>query len=161
QPRTPEPGGGPEGRIPQRRPAGAGLRPPRPRPPPTGGGQEERPGPPRPPPKKRGGSHEKTPPPGGGGRAPARAPHPAAAKVEEVNKRWEADQEKPFCKVGDPQRLRLLVPISTEDIDLIRADLNRQKKVKKTLEVTVRIQGRGTQTWEGEITHVPESEAKE
>jgi putative peptide zinc metalloprotease protein len=82
-------------------------------------------------------------------------------RVEEVNKRWEVDQDKPFCKIADLTRLRLLVPISTEDIDLIRADLKKRQREGRTLAVEVRIQGRGSETWEGKITHIPEAEAPE
>jgi putative peptide zinc metalloprotease protein len=82
-------------------------------------------------------------------------------KMEEVNKRWEPDREKPFCKIADLTKLRILVPVSKSEIDLIRADLARRMGEGKALTVTVRIPGRASETWEGRITRVPESEAKE
>jgi putative peptide zinc metalloprotease protein len=94
-------------------------------------------------------------------RAPRSGKVMGVPKVEEINKRWEIDQEKPFCKIADVNHLRVLVPISTSEIDLIRADLAKKKLEGETLAVTVRIQGRDSETWEGRITHVPGAEAKE
>jgi putative peptide zinc metalloprotease protein len=73
----------------------------------------------------------------------------------------DTEQERPFCLIGDPKRLRIWVPVSPADYHLVRDDLNRARKDGRDLDVTIRIQGRDTHTWEGRIVQLPDSEAKE
>jgi putative peptide zinc metalloprotease protein len=94
-------------------------------------------------------------------RAPRAGTVISIPKVEEIGKRWEVDQEKPFCSIGDTGRLRVLVPVPPADYELIRTDLARFKKEKRELEVTIRVQGRDSHTWKGLVTHLPQAEAKE
>jgi putative peptide zinc metalloprotease protein len=99
-------------------------------------------------------------------------------KVDEIGKRWEKDQETPFCSIGDPMRidaqtgkkksnLRVLVPVPPSDYELIRDNLNRVNRIRKTenpdekLEVTIRVHGHANQYWTGQVTHLPESKADE
>jgi putative peptide zinc metalloprotease protein len=82
-------------------------------------------------------------------------------KVDEIGKRWEKDQENPFCSIGDPTKLRVLVPVPPSDYELIRDNLKRLKDSKEKLEVTIRVHGHGGQTWTGQVTHLPESKAEE
>lgn len=79
--------------------------------------------------------------------------------IDEVGKFWdkERDQEMAFCSIGDPKRLRVLVPVDTPDYYLLSNDL----KANPNLAVTVRVQGRAEQTWEGRVNHLPRSEAKD
>jgi putative peptide zinc metalloprotease protein len=71
-----------------------------------------------------------------------------------------ADQEKPFCYIGEPNNLRILVPVSPSDYELIRADLNYFKEHNQPLEVTLRVHGRDSHTWNGELTLLPTDQAK-
>jgi hypothetical protein len=94
-------------------------------------------------------------------RAPCNGVVMGLPKVDEIGKRWEKDQETPFCNVGDPTRLRVLVPVSADDYELIRDNLLRAKARNEQLPVTIRVHGRGLDTWQGHVTHLPPSEAKE
>lgn len=81
-------------------------------------------------------------------------------KQDELGKRWEKDQGTPFCSIGDPRKLRVLVPLPSSDYDLLRENLAKLK-VARNLPVTIRVQGRAGNTWEGQVAYLPESEAKE
>jgi multidrug efflux pump subunit AcrA (membrane-fusion protein) len=94
-------------------------------------------------------------------RAPRAGTAISIPKVEEIGTRWEMDQEKPFCSIGDTGRLRVLVPVPPADYELIRRDLAQFRKEKRELEVTIRVQGRDSHTWKGLVTHLPQAEAKE
>jgi putative peptide zinc metalloprotease protein len=82
-------------------------------------------------------------------------------KVDDVGKLWKRDETTPFCSVGDPTRLRVLIPIAPDDYELIRDNRKRMRAAGGDLPVTIRVQGMGTRTWEGRVTHLPESEARE
>ncbi len=82
-------------------------------------------------------------------------------KVDEVFKTWEAkDLETPFCSIGDPTKLRVLVPIPPADYELVKTDLNRKESRKEELEVTIRVRGMDTRTWPGKVTHRPQAADK-
>jgi putative peptide zinc metalloprotease protein len=75
---------------------------------------------------------------------------------EEVGKQWEKDQSVPFCSIGDPARLRALMPVSPADYRLVKEDLG----LARDLAVTVRVQGWASRTWSGRVAPLPESEAQ-
>jgi putative peptide zinc metalloprotease protein len=81
--------------------------------------------------------------------------------VDDVGKFFELNAETPFCSVGDPGKLRVLVPVSAADYRLLQEDGEALKRKDKDLSVTIRVQGRSWRTWEGKIADMPESEAKE
>jgi putative peptide zinc metalloprotease protein len=80
-----------------------------------------------------------------------------APKKEDVNKEWLRDQSAPFCAVGDPAKLILLVPVSPHDFQVLRNDLAELKE----LEVTILVPGRGTDYARGRLVRLPESDAKD
>lgn len=80
------------------------------------------------------------------------APHP-----DEVGKNWEKDQPTPFCTIGDPKSLRALVPMPPSDYHLLQSDMADGR----TLPVSIRVPGRGSQIIEGRITQLPASDAKD
>lgn len=85
-------------------------------------------------------------------------------KVDEVGRLWDKDQSAVFCSIGDPTQLRVLVPISPADYRLLDDDaktLQSHDHGDNPLDVTIRVQGRDSQTWRGELTPLPQSEAKE
>jgi putative peptide zinc metalloprotease protein len=82
-------------------------------------------------------------------------------KIDEIGKTWEARDDSPFCSIGAPNRLRVLVPLSPSDYEVVRDDLLKKKKRNERLEVTIRVRGMGTRTWTGRVVHMPQSEAKE
>jgi putative peptide zinc metalloprotease protein len=80
--------------------------------------------------------------------------------VEQIGKRWQRDQNTPFCLLGDPQQLRVLVPVSPDDYELVRDNLRRRQAQGSQLPVTICVQGLVGRTWPGRVSHLPESEAK-
>jgi len=82
--------------------------------------------------------------------------------VDDVGKRW--DKKQPLCKVGDPyegegseRQLRILVPVTPAEYNLLQADMGSRREV--ALQVSLRVRGMGRQTWRGLVTKLPESEA--
>src|SRR5262249_36648841 len=72
------------------------------------------------------------------------------------------DPNTPFCSIGDPTKLRVLVPIPPDNYDLVKHDNEQHKqRTGRSLDVTIRIHGRDSQTWTGQLSHMPDSEAKE
>lgn len=81
--------------------------------------------------------------------------------ADEVGKYWEKEKEgePPLCGIGQPDHLRVLLPVSPADYRLLDHDLKQAPD--DPLAVTVRIHGRGIQTWQGQISQLPEAEAKD
>jgi putative peptide zinc metalloprotease protein len=80
---------------------------------------------------------------------------------DEVGKRWQRDLKTPFCSIGDPTQLWVLVPVPPDDYELIRDNLIQHRARHEELAVTLRVQGRGDSTWVGKVSLLPESEARE
>src|SRR5262249_28843702 len=82
-------------------------------------------------------------------------------KIDEIGKGWDAkDMETPFCSVGDPNKLRVLVPVPPADYDLVRDDLKKKRPRNEPLEVTIRVRGLEARYWSGGVSHLPQSAAK-
>jgi putative peptide zinc metalloprotease protein len=79
---------------------------------------------------------------------------------EEIGKFYD---KQPFCSIGDPQQLRVLLPLSPADYRLLKRDYEETRKQGGELSVTIRVQGRADLTWHGRISEngMPESEAKD
>jgi putative peptide zinc metalloprotease protein len=82
-------------------------------------------------------------------------------RKDEIGKRWKPDAATPFCTIGDPTQLRVLVPVSPDNYELIRTNLSRSQALQQDLEVTIRVQGRDSRTWVGKLTHLPQAEARD
>jgi putative peptide zinc metalloprotease protein len=82
-------------------------------------------------------------------------------REDELKKLWQKDAAQPFCTVFDPRHLRVLVPVPPDDYELIRDNLKKTRARGEELEVTLRINGRGGQTWAGVVKVLPAAEAKE
>ena len=85
---------------------------------------------------------------------------------DEIDKTWifghesaGKDDSTLFCAVGDRTHLRIIVPVSPADLQILRDDLE-DPRGQKFLPVTIRIVGRGMQLYTGKITYLPPSEAK-
>lgn len=89
-------------------------------------------------------------------RAPSAGVVMGLPDVDEIGKFWDREQDRPFCKIGNPDKLRVLVPVPPLDYRLLKEDL----QVDKNLAVTIRVQGRSSMTWQGRITMMQEAEAK-
>jgi putative peptide zinc metalloprotease protein len=80
---------------------------------------------------------------------------------ENLHRPWDRyEMDKPFCHIGDPTKLRILVPVSSDDYELIRNDFAAKKARGENLLVTIRIQGFANQTWPGWVSHIPKSADK-
>lgn len=96
-------------------------------------------------------------------RAPCDGVAIGVPKRDEIGKRWEKDRSEAFCTIGDPDKLQVLLPISPDDQQLLRVDMLRASQEKRTLEVTIRVQGLGARTWSGVVppAELPTAAAKE
>jgi putative peptide zinc metalloprotease protein len=82
---------------------------------------------------------------------------------DEIGKMWDKEQATPFCTIGDPTRLQVLLPVVPSDYDLVRDNLVKAKTRKEELPVVIRVHGHDAETWEGRVRldKLPSSEAKE
>jgi putative peptide zinc metalloprotease protein len=94
-------------------------------------------------------------------RAPTDGIVMSCPRQDEIGKRWEKDQEKPFCTIGDPSELQALMPVVPSDMALLSEDQRAMRKHGKDLDVTIRVQGRDRHTWAGRLEPLPEEAAKE
>jgi len=79
-------------------------------------------------------------------------------QIDEIGKRFgDKDQDPNFCSIGDATKLRVLVPLSGSDYDLVQEN---QKKLKE-LDVTIRVQGHDSRTWKGTISQLPKQDSPE
>lgn len=93
-------------------------------------------------------------------RAPADGVVLGLPKVDDLGKRWDKNEETLFCTVGSVTRLRVLVPVTPSDFDLIKE--NGGGSELRPLTATVRVQGLVERLWTGKVaTPLPHSEAKE
>jgi putative peptide zinc metalloprotease protein len=81
-------------------------------------------------------------------------------RPDDVGKFYEHNQPVPFCTVGDPDKLRVLLPVKPADYRLLKKDREALAQKDRDLPITIRVQGRDHHTWEGEWLVMPESEAK-
>ena len=82
-------------------------------------------------------------------------------KKEELLRPWDRSElEKPFCNIGDPTKLRLLVPISPDDFALVHSDYTKKTHSGHILEATLRIHGFGGHLWNGRVSYLPKSADK-
>jgi putative peptide zinc metalloprotease protein len=77
--------------------------------------------------------------------------------IDEVGKFWRHDEQTPFCVIGDPSRLRALVPVSPADYRLLKEELIE----KPCLTAAVRARGSSQPSCDGQVNRLPESEAVE
>jgi putative peptide zinc metalloprotease protein len=82
-------------------------------------------------------------------------------KKDEVGKQWDKEQSQPFCTIGDPNRLQVLLPVSTADHRLLREELDYSRVRQRELPATIRVQGFAGQTWDGHVDLLQESAARD
>jgi putative peptide zinc metalloprotease protein len=91
-------------------------------------------------------------------RAPRDGTVMSPPRKEELFKKWEKTDATPFCSIGDTKRLRILLPVTPPDYRLIRENLDERGG---RLEVLIHVPGRFDKVFQGWITRLPESDAKE
>ncbi|GIW81813.1 MAG: hemolysin D [Gemmatales bacterium] len=84
-----------------------------------------------------------------------------APRRDQLGQRWKKDESKPFCSIGDPTKLRVLVPLSPADYRLLTEEFASVQRQGKPLPASVRVSGLGMTTFRGRVTELPSSEAKE
>jgi putative peptide zinc metalloprotease protein len=73
-------------------------------------------------------------------------------QIDDIGKLWdEQAQNQAFCSVGDAHALRVWMPVSPSDYNLLQEDLMKSKKNGKELTVTLRVQGRAEKLWHGKL----------
>ena len=82
-------------------------------------------------------------------------------QIDDIGKRWDREQNSVFCSIGDRSKLRVLVPLTTSDYDLLKENVDNARRTKKPLEATIRVQGHDSRLWQGVISQLPQSDAKE
>jgi putative peptide zinc metalloprotease protein len=80
--------------------------------------------------------------------------------IDEVGKRWDRDQNTLFCSIGVRTKLRVLVPLTPAEYDLLNENYKKATRAKP-LEVTIRVQGHDSKLWHGKISQLPKSDAKD
>lgn len=78
---------------------------------------------------------------------------------DEVGRMFE--EGTPFCSIGDPAKLRVLIPVPTKEFRILEGDYLKTKKQGKDLSATIRVKGMAERTWHGQISQMPESEARD
>jgi putative peptide zinc metalloprotease protein len=94
-------------------------------------------------------------------RAPRSGVVMSPPQVDQVGKTFEIDPDKPFCKIGDPSRLMVVIPVSTADYRLLKENQDFLREKQQDLDVTIRVQGRGGNTWQGRLSHLSETDASQ
>src|SRR5262249_11634618 len=104
-------------------------------------------------------------------------------KVTDIGKLWEMGQDQPLLSIGDPNDLRVAMPVGPADRGLLDRD-ERDLAASHThctlgwlgvrvtdkgispindedgLGVVIRVQGRGTDNWRGRLEPLPQSDTK-
>ena len=84
-------------------------------------------------------------------------------KKEDVHKNWDKGKSPPFCTLGEPGQLRVLIPVSATDFREIRQNLDRvlaEQGDSPWLEVTILPKNRRDMVIKGRITRLPEADEK-
>jgi putative peptide zinc metalloprotease protein len=83
-------------------------------------------------------------------------------RINDVGKLWDKSAETPFCAVGNPDHLEVVMPVDPSDMALLAEDSRYMEERQQQLDVTIRVQGRDASTWKGQLEQpLPQSEAKE
>ena len=80
--------------------------------------------------------------------------------IDEIGKRWNREQNSVFCAIGDRSKLRVLVPITPSDYDLLLENV-KKATAQKPLRATIRVQGHDMRVYQGRIGELPKQDAKE
>jgi putative peptide zinc metalloprotease protein len=84
-------------------------------------------------------------------------------KKDELWKNWEKGEAHPFCTIGDPTKLRILVPVGATDYREIKQNLDRLQAAKGTdhgLEVSILPKNRSDYELKGRIFKLPDTDEK-
>lgn len=95
-----------------------------------------------------------------------KAPRPGvimnAPRKDDIFRTWEKGDGKPFCTIGDPKNLRVLIPVGATDYRELRENLDRVKRDRPDrpyLDVEILPKNRHTRL-SGRVTKLPEIDEK-
>jgi putative peptide zinc metalloprotease protein len=83
-----------------------------------------------------------------------------APKKEEMFKEWDKAESPPFCRIGDPTRLRVLVPVTPPEYREIRENLERRRQddpQSAWLDAAILMSKRSDHVYQGRVTTVPQT----
>jgi putative peptide zinc metalloprotease protein len=81
-----------------------------------------------------------------------------APKKEEMFKEWDKAESPPFCRIGDPTKLRVIVPVTPPEYREIRESLERRSAENPSaafLEASILLSNRSDHIFQGRVTTVP------
>lgn len=81
-------------------------------------------------------------------------------QIDEIGKLFDKEQANIFCSIGDRARLRVIVPLSPSEYDLLQQN-HRKATEQNPLWTTIRVQGHDSRTWKGHVSELPKQDAKE
>jgi putative peptide zinc metalloprotease protein len=98
-----------------------------------------------------------------------------APRIEDIGKYYDTKDpsQKAFLTINEPGRLRVCVPVETPQFNLLKEQFLQSllagtmgaaeegPEHQANLDVTIRVQGRDASLWQGRLTALPESEAKD
>ncbi len=93
-------------------------------------------------------------------RAPRAGMIMSAPKKEEMFKFWDKAESPPFCRIGDPTRLRVVVPVTPTEYREIRESLDRQRAENPKdafLDASILLANRSDHIFRGKVTTLPET----
>jgi putative peptide zinc metalloprotease protein len=94
-----------------------------------------------------------------------RAPRPGVVlgvpKKEDMFRIWDKADGQPFCTIGDPTKLRLLVPVDAADYREMRQNLERAKEQDpQNGHLEVSILAKNHKEFKGRVTRLPDTDEK-
>lgn len=84
-------------------------------------------------------------------------------KKEDIFKNWEKGKSPPFCTIGEPGQLRVLVPVPATDFRELRENLERVQQTNPDepwLDVTILPKNRRDYIIKGRILRLPDTDEK-
>lgn len=84
-------------------------------------------------------------------------------RKEEIGRQFEVSQPNPFCLIGDPKQLRVLLPLTPAEQSLLREDREylQKRNPPRDLQVTLRVKGLDSKRWDGVLEALPQSDARQ
>ena len=80
-------------------------------------------------------------------------------KRTDAGKSWDENEMRPIGQVGDPKRLKVLLPVEPHEHQLLKEEMSA-KGENEALPATVRIPGQGFHYWDGRVNRLPTADAK-
>ena len=95
-------------------------------------------------------------------RAPRDGQVMSPPRKEDIFKYFDREENLPFCAIGDPKKLRIIVPVDPQGYRLLRDNLDERRGTNTPwLEVSIHVSGRSDVVFTGKVTRLPETNAAE